>query len=625
MIYEFKNPKVGFGSDLFLFVPDATWGLYLTLVVALLIVAYTINLEFQRFRNGGSVPEYHRAIEFGLPTLLYFSIFTHFFHISDEVSINLEHTYNIYHFGRFSMSPHENIDGTVEILFYLLHYPFAFDLQYLAFANFLISLLGGWLILWVLYGWLKRKNMPYRIYILTACAAAWPITGAAATGFGNVLMAVIIAFAIVRLAENRAVSAAVASTCLPLIRPDGLAWSLLLLLMIGFVYFRQILRLTPKQMLGVALLVAAPFAASALYWRLFEVYYGVASSTPMHFKSVSLERLEQFNDRAFVQTVENYILDPAIVSFLLIGLAAFIATLIQTKSMRLETAPKVRILFVLGIGIALPVLLFSAAQATQGWAGNVAYRYWLGASLFAAIAYAISLGLLKDRFGQSVRFVAYAVCAFTVFGSVTRDAPSDSVLANRDWAANAGLMAEQILNGTGLSIGTTEMNTFGLAYVNDHVVDYWGYSNRQIATEGLCGSDRTKYHPTLFLTEKTDVFWPHWFVSDATDPNAQYPMNLLLHFENTYYNDTEYLLAKHHHLNQGNPRLGDMREVMGLYDFVILRSSNYSTAFLVRRAVLETFTERLRALGFEYVRSRETNMDRIADGYLSRPAVALAC
>ena len=692
MIYEFKNAEADFNANLFFLLPSPTWGFYVALIVITLILAYTINTEFRHFRSGGSVPEGPRAIEFGLPSLLYVSIFTYFFHMSGETAVNLEHIYNLYHFGRFSISPHENIDGTVEFIFYLLHYPFAFDVQFLVLGNFLICLLSGWFILWILYGWLRRENLPYRMYFLATYAVAWPITGAATTGFGNIFMAVVIAFVIVRLAENRAVSAAVASSCLPLIRPDGLAWSLLLLIMIGFVYLRQIMRLTPKRMLAVALLVAAPFAASALYWALFEMYYGFASSTPMSLKSVSWERITQFFSTAyFVKSVVDYILDPAIASFLLIGLATFIATLSQTKStlsetaskvrvplllaiaivlpvllfialqatqgrasnwtyhywvgallftvvayaiglgllkessMRFETAPMLRVLFVLGIAIVPPVVLFSVAHATQGFFGNMAYRYWLGASLFAAMAYAISLGLLKDRFGQSVRFLAYAISAFTVFGALTKEAPSDSIYLNRDWAANAGLMAEQILDGTGLSIGTAEMNTFGLVYVNEHVVDYWGYSNRQIATEGLCGRSRTKYHPTLFLADKTDVFWPYWFTADTTDPDAFEPIDTYVDFEKIYYDDAEYILAGNTHFNQGTPRLGDMRDVMGQYDLVIVRWLNYMTAFLVRRAVIETFNRRLHALGFEHVRSRKTNMDRITDGYLSRPTVALEC
>ena len=46
-----------------------------------------------------------------LAATIYTGLFINFYTLIDEVSINLEHAYNLYNYGRFSMSPELNVQA----------------------------------------------------------------------------------------------------------------------------------------------------------------------------------------------------------------------------------------------------------------------------------------------------------------------------------------------------------------------------------------------------------------------------------------------------------------------------------------------------------------------------------
>ena len=58
---------------------------------------------------------------------------------TDEVFINLEHTYNLWHHGRFSFSPSTWVDGTVEFVYHLLLLPAAATRELLIGGNYLLG------------------------------------------------------------------------------------------------------------------------------------------------------------------------------------------------------------------------------------------------------------------------------------------------------------------------------------------------------------------------------------------------------------------------------------------------------------------------------------------------------
>ena len=71
----------------------------------------------------------------------------------DEVFVNLEHPWNLFHHGRFSFSSQEMIDGTVEIVYYGLLTPFAWSHDVLLIANYAFGLLialGHIFVYWLL-------------------------------------------------------------------------------------------------------------------------------------------------------------------------------------------------------------------------------------------------------------------------------------------------------------------------------------------------------------------------------------------------------------------------------------------------------------------------------------------
>jgi hypothetical protein len=158
-----------------------------------------------------------------LATGIYTGLFLNLYQLVDEVMINLEHSYNLKHFGKFSMSSTGWVDGTVEMLYYLLHAPFAWSQQSLVISNFAISFAIGWLHLWLVARLFKYDTDPaLRTFALCGFALCSPLIVIFSSGFGNGLVSLLFLAAIVAAAEGRTAFSLALSGLFPARCGDGL-------------------------------------------------------------------------------------------------------------------------------------------------------------------------------------------------------------------------------------------------------------------------------------------------------------------------------------------------------------------------------------------------------------------
>ena len=159
--------------------------------------------------------------------LLAFNVTRHYA-VRDEVAVNLEHTFNLFHFGRFSMSPTAPVDGTVEYVFYLLHLPFAASARLLAVGNWLICTLVAVLTLWLLGRGRLIGDARRNALFLLFPAAFSPLFLPMGTGFGNGLLSAAFVLQLIFVFRGRWAAAIAVAALLPLLRPDGTLWAMVL-------------------------------------------------------------------------------------------------------------------------------------------------------------------------------------------------------------------------------------------------------------------------------------------------------------------------------------------------------------------------------------------------------------
>lgn len=191
----------------------------------------------------------------------------------DEVYVNLEHAWNLYHFGRFSFSPGHLVDGTVEILYYLLLAPFAWSHAALVRACMVLGLIIT--LLHTGLCWYFVRNMPRLVQVLVLLGFAWnPIFAEIqSAGFGNGLVSLLYFGGLVSIWESRWKTASILTCILPLIRPDALLYNGLLIIAMGI----KRRRIPIWAVMGTCI-------STILFLIAVKIYYGHWILTPVAFK-----------------------------------------------------------------------------------------------------------------------------------------------------------------------------------------------------------------------------------------------------------------------------------------------------------------------------------------------------
>ena len=246
----------------------------LKLVVALQLVAAMFALIMAyRIQKAGSGRLFLLLLAGLVQTFQYF----YYCGYVDEVYINLEHSWNLYHFGRYSFSPTKMVDGTVELLYYALLAPFAWSHVSLIYAcvglGQIITLLHTVLV------WYFVREMPPLVQFVVTLGFAWnpifaEIQGA---GFGNGLVSLVYLFGFIAVWENHWRLATACTLILPLLRPDAVVYSMFLIIAIALKQRRVPLR----TIAGTAVAVFA-------FMSVVRLVYGHWVLTPVLYKKTPL-------------------------------------------------------------------------------------------------------------------------------------------------------------------------------------------------------------------------------------------------------------------------------------------------------------------------------------------------
>jgi hypothetical protein len=484
------------------------------------------------------------------PSLMLFAMYALTWGSVDEVSINLEHTRNLFQFGRFSFSPERMLDGTVEYAYYLLLTPFGGSAATLMIANFGLGFLIAWGHLWLLARLLRQEPVPVRLGILLLFTVNYTLVAMLSNGFGNSLISLACLGSLALQFAGRQTWAAVLASAMPLLRPDAVLYSYALLFAFSAADRTRWSRSTLVRWLW-------PACALAGYLCLFRVVYGHWVPTPIAFKSVYPSMISLAAIRDLIHRIPTELSAPLQILALL-ACAALSAA---------RNDPRVAVMRRLLLPMAAIYGFYSLTRSTIGdYSGDVYARYWIGfeLTLFLCLSWMLLhvSRLPEARTWQLAifgRLVPTAVL-FLAVNAIAWDTGRQRY-PNRSNLGYASQIAETIVP-PGLSIASSEMSTFSLM-IDREVVDLWGYTNPAIAHSRILNGARVRSNPAFFMAARPHVYFA-------------YPEPLAL-------TDTERYLATFHQLLKSVNLLGDMNTVLETYDVVIVRHPQRSVLFLVRR------------------------------------------
>jgi hypothetical protein len=507
----------------------------------------------------------------------------------EEVAINLEHPYNLYHFGKFSFSPLRMIDGTVEYAYYLLLTPFAASQTRLIAANFALGALIALGHLWILSKLFAHERHTTRLAVLLLFSLNFPIVSQLANGFGNSLVSLVFLGSIALHWRGRTTAAVMAASALPLLRPDAVLYSYAILFA---VYFGDKDAWTWRRLSRLAW----PAGALAAYLLIYRVSYGHWIPTPISFKSAHPGMVSPTTIKMFIIHLSDALLQPPQV----IGLLAAAATGFFRDD------PRVQFLRRLLLPMALVYVFYRFTRSLLGdYSGDAYARYWIGFEQTLFLCVSLALVRIAAAFearnqwsGHTVVFGRLVPAAMVVFVAAGLASDGPRILRNRSGMAYAGQIAAAIVPA-GLSISTTELHGFGLMVPGREIIDLWGYTQPDIAHSRLLNADRIRHDPAFFLSIQPDVFFPYQEVGDLSEMEAY--------------------LAQFHHFSKRSNLLGDMTKVLERYDVMLIRHPQRRVVLLVKRSSVAALRDSLEHLSYTVVRRRDIDLPKFRSLYDPQP------
>lgn len=586
-----------------LYLNDAMPSVKLVVILQLLSALVAAGLFLQTFRG-----KFNR---FGL---LFFAgliqAFQYLYYCAyvDEVYVNLEHSWNLYHFGKFSFNPISIVDGTVELFYYAILAPFAWSHIALVYACIGLGLIIA--LLHTLLVWYFVRNFSNVVQFTILAAFAWnPIFAEIqSAGFGNGLVSLIYLLGFIAVWENRLSLAGVCAAILPLIRPDAVVYSLFLIIAITLKHrkipFKTILFtaasvgvfmiivhtlyghwiLTPilfkKTPFSEILRGLGPQMKPALY-GLFDVY---TCSVVGLICISTLQQLRPFRPE----------IDPdnrrLIHSQLLLMFFLYLFYILTNRNFFAETRRYYMPIEYLGIFLVLsewglPYFKklksgeYVESENDRGHSVELSRSYLL-VGLLLLFIWCINSSVVRwkdrlyrssDRTNQSVAWLIDREDVFSVQSAIAKQ------LVPNDWR-----------------IAATELQGFG--YLLDHEIDpLYGYANRRMAMSKTLASRGTKTDVTYLFDSKPEIISTENFI------NYIYPYRLSPERQ-------PYIIAEMHN------NLGfNILEIVRLYPhiFIIQVVSSKGTVvdatFLVRDGLENEFRNNLRE--HQYTKTTEIKLD----------------
>jgi|GEM_PF-5253379 len=602
-IYEYHGSIFEHAAlNIFKWIPHWKMGCVIWVISALFLLIRFFKLRESKVSS---------SFDFGILSLMWIGVFIASYQVIDEVSLNLEHPYNLFHFGRFSMSPEKMVDGTVEHLFYLLHTPFAYSLESLFLGNFLISLLVGWLHLFYIWKtWFK--NDPVRDPLLLGCfVLALPLVRVWSTGFGNGLLSLAFLFSVGSMTKQQVSKSLWISGLLPLIRPEGLILS-----MVNIMHW-LLNKQYKKSVKQFFIALSIPAGSLFLYLFIHHAMYGYWIPTPILFKSIKLSMLPMIHFGDLKNDISRWAKEPVNVAFSVILFSLFT---FKRKWSFFSDIQRSSFLYLI---LLMPVMAFFVMSVnTMGFfGGDTHFRYWICTTMMLCLCALLWVRDSENIMGKEalrscgyILFVLFFILGIAQMKNIRK--VESFGLANRNYLAVAGRFMERIFPAN-FKFATTEMSTFGLG-ARREVLDLWGYSNRNIATSSVCNGMRVRNNPHIFLEAKPEVYFPFWF-SDSKMKGWEY------FYLNSYANIEDGLRHMHVTRSHGN-MLGDMNQAIELYNLWLFVDPKeaFQVAALVRKDKNEQMENSLTESGFMLNRSRLLNSENFKK-YNEQPLVQYPC
>lgn len=520
----------------------------------------------------------------------------------DEVYVNLEHSWNLYHFGKFSFSPDRIVDGTVELLYYGFLSFFAGTHASLVHACMVLGLVIS--LAHTITFWYLVRKMQFVVQFVVMIGFAWnpifaEIQGA---GFGNGLVSLIYMIGFVAIWEDRRNLAFVCAAVMPAIRPDAVAFSFSLILGMSMKW-----RMVPvKAILGTVL-------ASAFFLLMVRQLYGHWMLTPILYKKTPLPEIIK---GAFGQLnlVVYGLCDSYIVAVLV--LLVFTTTKLLNGNAPVVSGPNrflVRTQIVLMSGLYLFYILSNRNFFAETRRYYLPFEY-LGFLLVATewglpwltrISFMKSRDIESNRPGENliesnqnliVTFL-FVISLVSLNSAVIRwknriDRFSDrsssfvTMLLKRENNFSLSAHLANLSMPENWRIATTELQGFG--FLTDHDIDpLYGYANRDIALSQDLNQDGRRIDTTYLKRSNPESIWT------GSDSALLYPGDFVPE-------SIDKVLGGHLH-NHGFVA----KEILAQYPHVFILQAKMpgtgvvNTVFLIRNGLEKEYRESLAALGFK--------------------------
>lgn len=588
MIYLYESIKSGHEfliiSELF---PPAKAGIALLGLSAVLSMVFLAT--YRRLPPGG-----RRIFQYLVPCIAFSGMYIYTLRWVDEVFINLEHPWNLWNFGRFSFEPARMVDGTVEVVYYLLLAPFAYSRESLVIANLVFAWALGLAHVVVIFKIFSRSPLLFQMLAGVLFSLWWPVICVLSNGFGTGLPSLLFLWAIYYLLQGNRERYLLMAGILPLIRLDAIAYSAALFF-VDLVVHREF------RWRYYAMAAASAFASLFV----FRILYGHWVPTPVAFKSFNLGMLPYLRFDDFLK-IADFLHSPLRFMAFAAALAGFFLC---------RSAAYLR----LGL-LLIPMFALFVFYTLSGWNPIYDGRYYFGFEMLLLLMVLMVVEQVANQGSQrweegralasKVTPAGDAVCA----ASAVLLLISSTVLMAIDYKAAYRYTASmqdgwrfyysERVDGLGVggqivgalipnewSLSATEMNTFG--YMIDRpVIDLWGYTNPAIAKSGILSLGRIKNAPDFFLSEQPCV---HWHRTSKSNRG---------HDRFYDYANLEDVIGSVPNIGREWTQLGNIASLLKAYDVVFMETSGWQTSLLVRKDLYPELAGRLEADGYRLIASR---------------------
>ena len=398
----------------------------------------------------------------------------------DELMVNLEHSYNLYHHMLFSFSPKSMVDGTVELLFYWAHSFAANKPETLIIFNQIFSLLIFLLSIFFLIKLsdsigLKNKALPVLLSLMF-----FRFVEIYSEGFGNSLIGLVFIICLF-LAETKSKWLYLFLSILSFCRPDAILHNIKVFITMKNSFYKKLMMAIFASILGMS-----------LYYLTFIAMYSEYPPTPIQFKSFHLSMLHMLEISDFFKAIKLFI-SPTSLFLLFTSLFGIYINAIPYRYLFAS-------LFSLSTLIAISTINFNPAYSL---------RYSIGFLILLLICTLYSLDKISFKFPKWNKYLVL-ILAFIASAEAYHEIKFRwPIKANLQQAINSNAIGAQSLRSLipqNWVVAATELNSFGLFWDNE-IVDLWGYTNESIARSKYCNKRRIKVNPDAISISKPDLIW----------------------------------------------------------------------------------------------------------------------